>query len=150
MSRYRPLADFLAGQKADCWNGSFAEIEALLGFPLPPSAYRYRAWWANQNGAGHSQKLGWRSAGWRTAGLDLARRRVTFRRDENDRQYLLDLDAFGDLLGQAGELTGIDDRDELVREALRALIAREAGRRLARLGGTIPHLTVPPRRRPRI
>ena len=33
-----------------------------------------------------------------------------------------------------------------MREALRALIAREAGRRLARLGGTMPDFKAPPRR----
>ena len=145
MSRYQPLSDFLTAQKSGQWDASFAEIEALLGFALPPSAYKYRAWWANQNGEGHSQKLGWRSAGWRTAQLDLERRRVTFKREGEDRQYTLDLNAVGDdLIRQASELTGIRDRDELVREALRALIVREAGRRLIRLGGTMPDLKAPP------
>jgi hypothetical protein len=35
-----------------------------------------------------------------------------------------------------------------VREALKALIARESARRLALLGGTEPELNVAPRRRP--
>jgi hypothetical protein len=38
------------------------------------------------------------------------------------------------------------DRSQIVREALKALCAREAARRLARLGGTLPDLQAPPRR----
>jgi hypothetical protein len=45
-----------------------------------------------------------------------------------------------DVLKTAHECTGIADRDELIREALKALIAREAGRRLVALAGTAPNL----------
>jgi Arc/MetJ family transcription regulator len=53
-----------------------------------------------------------------------------------------------DLLAQAGEYTGETEKTALVRMGLEALIQREAARRLAALGGTMPSLTVPPRRRP--
>jgi len=53
-----------------------------------------------------------------------------------------------DLVARARRLTGIDEKTALVRAGLEALIAREAGRRLAALGGTMPNLTAPPRRRP--
>ena len=79
--RYQPLADFLAAKKGGQWDASFEEIEKQLGFSLPKSAYKYQAWWANQNGAGHSQNKGWRSVGWRTSRLDLERRRVRFERE---------------------------------------------------------------------
>jgi Arc/MetJ family transcription regulator len=52
-----------------------------------------------------------------------------------------------DLLADAAELTGITEKSALVRAALKALIEREAARRLARLGGSSPDLKVPPRRR---
>lgn len=39
------------------------------------------------------------------------------------------------------------DAQEIVEEALRQFVAREAGRRLAALGGTMPDLEAPPRRR---
>jgi hypothetical protein len=42
----------------------------------------------------------------------------------------------------------LEDRGILIREALRGLIAREAGLRLARMGGTMPDIKVPPRERP--
>lgn len=52
-----------------------------------------------------------------------------------------------DLLADAVELTGITEKSALVRAALKALIEREAARRLARLGGSAPGLKIPPRRR---
>jgi hypothetical protein len=47
----------------------------------------------------------------------------------------------------AKELTGLKEKAAIVREALIALIQREAARRLALMGGTEPDLVVPPRRR---
>jgi Arc/MetJ family transcription regulator len=52
-----------------------------------------------------------------------------------------------DLLRAAQDYTGIKEKSALVREALKALVAREAARRLARLGGTQPHVRPVPRRR---
>jgi hypothetical protein len=52
------------------------------------------------------------------------------------------------LLDEARELTGIREKTALVRAGLEALIAREAGKRLALLGGTQPNLQPAPRRRP--
>lgn len=51
------------------------------------------------------------------------------------------------LLERARELTGIEEKTALVRAGLEALIAREAGRRLAALGGSQPKLASIPRRR---
>jgi len=54
-----------------------------------------------------------------------------------------------ELLAEAELYTGIREKSALVREALRALVAREAAHRLARLGGSEPDLTTIPRRRTR-
>jgi hypothetical protein len=51
-----------------------------------------------------------------------------------------------DLIERARELTGIEEKTTLVRSALEALIAREAAKRLAALGGTEPQLRPVPRR----
>jgi Arc/MetJ family transcription regulator len=51
------------------------------------------------------------------------------------------------LLERAREATGIQEKTALVRAGLEALIAREAGKRLATLGGTQPKLADVPRRR---
>jgi Arc/MetJ family transcription regulator len=52
-----------------------------------------------------------------------------------------------ELLDQAKKYTGVPETPAIVRLALEALIQREAGRRLAKLGGTEPDLEIPPRRR---
>lgn len=52
-----------------------------------------------------------------------------------------------DLVAAAQELTGTKEKSALVRQALEALIQREAGRRLALLGGSDPAADAAPRRR---
>ena len=51
------------------------------------------------------------------------------------------------LLAEAQRMTGLHERTALIREGLKALIEREAARRLARLGGSEPELRRIPRRR---
>ena len=48
---------------------------------------------------------------------------------------------------KASKLTGISKKGELIREALDALIAKERGRRLRDLGGSMPGAEDVPRRR---
>jgi hypothetical protein len=50
------------------------------------------------------------------------------------------------LLERARVLTGIQEKTALVRAGLEALIAREAGKRLAALGATNPKIADIPRR----
>jgi len=52
-----------------------------------------------------------------------------------------------ELVTQAQAFTGVKEKSALIREALKALIEREAARRLARLGGSQSRLTAPRRRR---
>lgn len=53
-----------------------------------------------------------------------------------------------ELVATAQKLSGVTEKAALVREALKALIARESARRLILLGGTEPGLQDIPRRRP--
>ena len=52
-----------------------------------------------------------------------------------------------DLIADAEAYTGIKEKSALIREALKALVQREAARRLALLGGSQPDLVAAPRRR---
>ncbi|MDI3465978.1 MAG: hypothetical protein OJF50_004799 [Nitrospira sp.] len=52
------------------------------------------------------------------------------------------------LIKRAVQLTGVQEKTQLVRLGLEALISREAAKRLARLGGSEPHLKEIHRRRP--
>jgi hypothetical protein len=51
------------------------------------------------------------------------------------------------LMERARRLTGIDEKTALVHAGLEALIAREAAKRLAALGGSQPQFEPTPRRR---
>lgn len=51
-----------------------------------------------------------------------------------------------ELLAKAQAFTGVKGKSALVREALKALIEREAARHLARLGGSDPKAKAPGRR----
>ncbi|TAM01320.1 MAG: type II toxin-antitoxin system VapB family antitoxin [Paraburkholderia sp.] len=52
-----------------------------------------------------------------------------------------------DLVMKAQAYTGVEAKTALVREALKALIQREAAKRLANLGGSQPGIKAAPRRR---
>jgi Arc/MetJ family transcription regulator len=51
------------------------------------------------------------------------------------------------LVERVREITGIQEKAALVRAGLEVLVSREAGKRLAALGGTQPKLAVTRRRR---
>lgn len=156
MSSYKPLAEFLARQPEDQWDASFEDVERALGRPLPQSAYRYNAWWANQTGPGHSQTQGWRSVGWRTAKLDLERRRVRFEREEippepsqppetvESAQESID----ENLVRRATAVSDISDRIAVINAALEEFIHQKLVEFVRELGGSAPGFKAAPRERP--
>lgn len=151
MGKYEPLTHYLNNQSSEIWDARFADVEQVLGFALPRSAHDHPAWWANQK-PGHSQTLGWSNAGWETCGIDLATKHVKFRKrgrtlvavNKNESRD----NSLADLWDQAEKLSGIEDRDNLLRAALTALIRREAAKGLIAMGGTMPDFVAPPRERP--
>ena len=79
--KYQRLYTYLRGRQVDEWRTSFSEIEAVIGFDLPPSARLHRPWWGNQkSGNGHSHALAWSIAGWETAEVDMDAETLLFRR----------------------------------------------------------------------
>jgi Arc/MetJ family transcription regulator len=52
-----------------------------------------------------------------------------------------------ELMEKAMQYTGITEKSALIHEALRSLVAIEAGRRLAALGGSDPQAKAAPRKR---
>lgn len=151
MGKYDPLTHYLENQPEEIWDARFSDVERVLGFPLPRSAHEYPAWWANQV-PGHSQTRGWRDAGWETSQIDLAAKKVRFkrrgRRSGHAENTPRTVAPNADLWEKARRISGIKDRDALIAAALTALIRREAARQLAAMGGTIPDFTAPPRERP--
>lgn len=59
--KYKPLEDYLKFMITVTM--SFSEIEEVLGFKLPPSAYKHKEWWDN-NTHNHTQMWAWTNAGW--------------------------------------------------------------------------------------
>jgi len=81
-ARYEPLTRFLEESHPNELQVSFSYIESLIGRPLPSSAYRYPAWWANT--ATHSHAGSWMRVGWRTSNVSLNKRTILFRRKVTD------------------------------------------------------------------
>ena len=77
-SRYQPLYERLRVSGERDVTLSFAEIEALIGATLPPTARTKAAWWSNRTGMG--QASAWMDTKRHAVDLDLINERVTFRR----------------------------------------------------------------------
>jgi hypothetical protein len=74
-SKYDPLKKHLAERSEPVVSLSFGEIERILGFSLPPSARKHRAFWAN---GGHLIASAWLDAGRRMTHVDLNAEAVDF------------------------------------------------------------------------
>jgi len=79
MSKYEPLGRYLADQPGQETPMTFAEVEAVIGAPLPPAAGRYAAWWSNNSSNNVMTRI-WLEAGFRTEKVDLGGRKLVFRR----------------------------------------------------------------------
>ena len=53
-----------------------------------------------------------------------------------------------ELMATAAKYTGIKERSALIQKAVEEMVQREAGRLLAKLGGSDPNFKAAPRRRP--
>ena len=147
MSKYEPLTRYLASRRDESWDARFSEVERILGFDLPRSAYEYPAWWANQD-RGHSQTRAWQDAGWETCNVDLRGRRLMFAKSKmKSAPSAINSQPSTQLLQRAKGLTGIASEPELIETALHALIQRETAKYVASLGGSMPDAEAAPRRR---
>lgn len=109
MSKYEPLPQFLISVGGSAHRMSFAEIERVLGFKLPRSAYEHEAWWSN-NATGHSHARTWLKFGWRTEAVDLTNRKVTFHRAKAPANFepSTKRDPWGCMAGTITVLPGLD------------------------------------------
>ena len=76
--KYTPLENYLrdlpANQKEVAL--SFEQIERIINAKLPPSAYEYQAWWANEKEGNHVNARAWANAGWKVESVDFNRKQV--------------------------------------------------------------------------
>ena len=80
--KYTPLKNYLTALSPDQRDVmlSFIQIERILDDKLPPSAYKYQAWWANQKKGSHVEAQAWLDAGWKVDTVKFKEKRVRFRR----------------------------------------------------------------------
>ena len=78
-SKYYPLFTHLYHSGREEVALTLAEIESMIGSPLPASARGQRAWWSNRT-TGAVQSAAWLRAGYQAAEVDFANGQVTFRK----------------------------------------------------------------------
>ena len=109
--KYENLLRYLKGRPEGDIELGFAEIEDILGFKLPASAYRHQPWWSN-SGRGHSHAEAWLEAGRKTHSVRLTEQKVSFRlaeaqtrtrRSEMPGVREAGVEMMGSLSGQAGK-----------------------------------------------
>jgi hypothetical protein len=66
-----------SGQKKEPVEVSFRDIENVLGFKLPNSAYKQRTWWSN-NVHNNVMTRVWKNAGFVTEHVDMTKEKVVF------------------------------------------------------------------------
>lgn len=90
-SKYTALADWLKSQpvQIDRVDLSFDQIEEIIGGNLPASAYKHRAWWANDSHS-HTHSQLWLEVGWRRNRLNLTEHQVAFTRIRDREKLYID------------------------------------------------------------
>ena len=78
MSKYAPLGDYLRKRQAVLVPMTFAEVEEIVRTKLPKSQC-YPAWWSN-NPWNNVMTQVWLDAGFETEQVDVAGRKLVFRR----------------------------------------------------------------------
>ena len=79
-AKYRPLAQYLAAKSEHEFSLGFDQIEEILGEPLPESAYKHKAWWANSRT--HSQATAWMVPGFVTCDVNPISKMITFQKEK--------------------------------------------------------------------
>lgn len=77
MSKYNLLYNYLKTRDSNVVTLKFEEIEEILGFVLPHSAYVHRAWWGNTTNS-HPYSKSWQNAGYKAKEIDLSNGIATF------------------------------------------------------------------------
>lgn len=76
--KYQKLSEFLKSI-SNQETLTFDEIQNILGFKLPSSAFKHKAWWSN---GGHAHAFSWLDAGCKVTNLNMGKN-VTFKKFSN-------------------------------------------------------------------
>lgn len=75
-AKYIGLTRYLRNDKRPRIILTFEEIEKIIGFKLPESAYIHQPFWANTSS--HSISYSWMQVGYMARALDLKNKKITF------------------------------------------------------------------------
>lgn len=83
--KYLPLDEWFRQQPLEpaTIELTFAQVEAILGSPLPASATKLTTWWTNVHPKIQSHRTAWLNHGWMVSEFDLQTKRVKFVRAQN-------------------------------------------------------------------
>jgi len=76
--KYTPLETYLRALPKNkmALRLSFAQIEAILKFKLPASAYEDERWWLREKEGNHINLRAWTNAGWKIDNVDVQRQLI--------------------------------------------------------------------------
>ena len=76
--KYTPLEDYLRDlpESQKDITLSFAQIEGILKFNLPASAYEDERWWLREKEGNHVNARAWANAGWKVEHVDVSGKRA--------------------------------------------------------------------------
>jgi hypothetical protein len=80
VGKYIPLESYLSDLPKSIHEVTlkFDQIEKILAFRLPASAYEDRRWWDHETEGNHINKRAWTNAGWEIDSLDVKANWVKF------------------------------------------------------------------------
>jgi hypothetical protein len=117
MTKYDPLTRHLATRKGAQVPMSFPELERLLGFRLPLSARKHRAWWSN-NPASSVVTKAWLAAGYQSRHVDLEAERLVFvKLNTIEKKDAMDHPIWGWAPGSVTIAPGVDLTDPIITDA---------------------------------
>lgn len=79
MSEHKPLTAYLTEQGQEIIPMTFQEIEKVSGRDLPPSAFKYPAWWSN-NPRNNPLTHDWLNAGYKTKNVNMENQKLVFQK----------------------------------------------------------------------
>lgn len=95
-SKYYPLFEHLQRCQQSETALTFADIENIMGKPLPTSARNKTNWWSNRDSASALQAGAWINAGYQVKAVDLQQQTVNFNKFEAS--YQIERKADGEIV----------------------------------------------------
>ena len=116
-SRYAPLTVYLRKSGRAEIPITFDDLEEVIGSKLPPSASTHRAWFSN-NPTSNPMTRAWLAAGYRSADVDMAKRKLVFRKIVSEQPAAEPREIAGSMptAAELREIAGMPERQASLQE----------------------------------